>query len=113
MPNTGAGVRLLPNAITVLALCSGLSALKFALDGNDTGALAAIGVAALLDALDGRLARLLDATSRIGAELDSLADSVAFGVAPAVVLFIRVPSVGLRDRVIRIDMRIVAAQGMG
>ncbi|MGH3869701.1 MAG: CDP-alcohol phosphatidyltransferase family protein [Pseudonocardiaceae bacterium] len=89
MPNNAAtGVRLLPNVITVLALCSGLSALKFALDGNYTGALAAIGAAALLDALDGRLARLLDATSRIGAELDSLADCVSFGVAPAVVLFI-------------------------
>jgi CDP-diacylglycerol---serine O-phosphatidyltransferase len=88
VPNAGAGIRLLPNAITVLALCSGLSALKFALDGNYTGALAAIGLAALLDALDGRLARLLDATSRIGAELDSLADSVSFGVAPAVVLFV-------------------------
>lgn len=86
MPNPG--IRLLPNAITVLALCSGLSALKFALDGNFTGALAAIALAALLDALDGRLARLLDATSRIGAELDSLADSVSFGVAPAVVLFV-------------------------
>jgi CDP-diacylglycerol--serine O-phosphatidyltransferase len=86
--NAGAGVRLLPNVITVLALCSGLSALKFALDGNFTGALAAIGVAALLDSLDGRLARLLDATSRIGAELDSLADCVSFGVAPAVVLFV-------------------------
>jgi CDP-diacylglycerol--serine O-phosphatidyltransferase len=86
--NAGAGVRLLPNVITVLALCSGLSALKFALDGNFTGALAAIGVAAVLDSLDGRLARLLDATSRIGAELDSLADCVSFGVAPAVVLFV-------------------------
>jgi CDP-diacylglycerol---serine O-phosphatidyltransferase len=88
VPHAGAGVRLLPNAITVLALCSGLSALRFALHGNYAGALAAIGVAALLDALDGRLARLLDATSRIGAELDSLADAVSFGVAPAVVLFL-------------------------
>ncbi|MBV9010996.1 MAG: phosphatidylcholine/phosphatidylserine synthase [Pseudonocardiales bacterium] len=88
MPHAGAGVRLLPNVITVLALCSGLSALKFALDGNYAGVLAAIGVAALLDALDGRLARLLDATSRIGAELDSLADAVSFGVAPAAVLFV-------------------------
>lgn len=88
MSNAGAGIRLLPNALTVLALCSGLSALKFALDGNFVGALAAIGVAALLDALDGRLARLLDATSRIGAELDSLADAVSFGVAPALVLFV-------------------------
>ncbi|MGH3755089.1 MAG: CDP-alcohol phosphatidyltransferase family protein, partial [Pseudonocardiaceae bacterium] len=84
----GAGVRLLPNVITVLALCSGLSALRFALDGNNAGALAAIALAALLDAVDGRLARLLDATSRIGAELDSLADCVSFGVAPAVVLFV-------------------------
>jgi CDP-diacylglycerol---serine O-phosphatidyltransferase len=88
VPNAGAGVRLLPNAITVLALCSGLSALRFALDGNYTGALAAIALAVLLDALDGRLARLLDATSRIGAELDSLADCVSFGVAPAAVLFV-------------------------
>jgi CDP-diacylglycerol--serine O-phosphatidyltransferase len=88
VPNAGAGIRLLPNAITVLALCSGLSALKFSLDGNFAGALAAMGLAALLDALDGRLARLLDATSRIGAELDSLADAVSFGVAPAVVLFV-------------------------
>ncbi|MGH3857015.1 MAG: CDP-alcohol phosphatidyltransferase family protein, partial [Pseudonocardiaceae bacterium] len=88
MPHAGAGIRLLPNVITVLALCSGLSALKFALAGNYTGALGALGVAALLDSLDGRLARLLDATSRIGAELDSLADCVSFGVAPAIVLFI-------------------------
>lgn len=83
-----AGVRLLPNAITVLALCSGLSAVQFALSGNNAAALAAVGLAALLDALDGRIARLLDATSRIGAELDSLSDCVSFGIAPAVVLFV-------------------------
>jgi CDP-diacylglycerol--serine O-phosphatidyltransferase len=88
VPNPGAGIRLLPNVITVLALCSGLSAMKFALDGNFIGALSAIGLAALLDGLDGRLARLLDATSRIGAELDSLADAVSFGVAPSVVVFV-------------------------
>lgn len=82
------GVRLLPNAITVLALCSGLSGVQFMLGGNEGGALAAVALAALLDALDGRLARLLDATSRIGAELDSLADCVSFGVVPAVVLFV-------------------------
>lgn len=86
MPNPG--VRLLPNAITVLALCSGLSAVYFALETNYAGSIGAIALAALLDSLDGRLARLLDATSRIGAELDSLADAVSFGVAPAVVLFI-------------------------
>ncbi|MGQ0778850.1 MAG: CDP-alcohol phosphatidyltransferase family protein, partial [Pseudonocardiales bacterium] len=56
--------------------------------GRYAGALAAITLAALLDSLDGRLARLLDATSRIGAELDSLDDAISFGVAPAVVLFI-------------------------
>jgi CDP-diacylglycerol--serine O-phosphatidyltransferase len=88
VPPASAGVRLLPNAITVLALCSGLSSVHFALGGNYMGAVGAIALAALLDALDGRLARLLDATSRIGAELDSLADCISFGVAPAVVLFV-------------------------
>ncbi|MGQ0574074.1 MAG: CDP-alcohol phosphatidyltransferase family protein [Pseudonocardia sp.] len=81
-------VRLLPNAVTVLALCAGLSAVQFALAGNFQLCVASVGVAALCDALDGRLARLLDATSRIGAELDSLADLVSFGVAPALVLYI-------------------------
>jgi CDP-diacylglycerol---serine O-phosphatidyltransferase len=81
-------VRLLPNAITVLALCAGLSSVQFALAGRFEASVLAIGVAALFDSLDGRLARLLDATSRIGAELDSLADAVSFGVAPALVLFV-------------------------
>jgi CDP-diacylglycerol---serine O-phosphatidyltransferase len=81
-------VRLLPNVITVLALCAGLSAVQFAIAGQYAAAVLAIGVAALFDSLDGRLARLLDATSRIGAELDSLADAVSFGVAPALVLFV-------------------------
>jgi CDP-diacylglycerol--serine O-phosphatidyltransferase len=83
-----AGVRLLPNAVTVLALCAGLSAVQFALAGRFELAVAAVGAAALCDALDGSLARLLDASSRIGAELDSLADLVSFGVAPALVLYI-------------------------
>ena len=87
-PNYPAGVRLLPNAVTVLALCSGLSAVYFALGGRFELCVAAVGAAALCDALDGRLARLLDATTRIGAELDSLADLVSFGVAPALVLYI-------------------------
>lgn len=82
------GVRLLPNAITVLALCAGLSAVQFALRGQFEASVFAIGTAALFDALDGRIARLLDASSRIGAELDSLADSISFGVSPALVLFI-------------------------
>lgn len=81
-------VRLLPNAITVLALCAGLSSVQFALDGKFQASVLAISVAALFDSLDGRLARLLDATSRIGEELDSLADAVSFGVAPALVLYI-------------------------
>ncbi len=83
-----AAVRLLPSVVTILALCAGLSAVKFALDGQLGTALAMIGAAALLDALDGRIARLLDATSKIGAELDSLADSISFGVAPALVLYV-------------------------
>jgi CDP-diacylglycerol--serine O-phosphatidyltransferase len=82
------GVRLLPNAVTVVALCSGLSAVYFALLGRFELCVAAAGVAALCDALDGRLARMLDASSRIGAELDSLSDLVSFGVAPALVLYI-------------------------
>lgn len=82
------GVRLLPNAVTVLALCAGLSAVQFALNDNLPLCVAAVGVAALCDALDGRLARMLDATTRIGAELDSLADLVSFGVSPALVLYI-------------------------
>ncbi|WP_219419063.1 CDP-diacylglycerol--serine O-phosphatidyltransferase [Pseudonocardia nigra] len=87
-PSYAAGVRLLPNAVTVLALCSGLSAVYFALGGRFELSVAAVGAAALCDALDGRLARLLDASTRIGAELDSLADLVSFGVAPALVLYI-------------------------
>jgi len=84
----GPGVRLLPNAITVLAMCAGLSAAQFALSGNFPAAIAAIAVAAVLDSLDGRIARLLDATSKMGAELDSLADAISFGVSPALVLYI-------------------------
>ncbi|OZC90706.1 CDP-diacylglycerol--serine O-phosphatidyltransferase [Rhodococcus sp. 06-412-2C] len=83
-----AAIRLLPSVVTILALCSGLSAVKFALDGQLGTALAMIGAAAILDALDGRIARLLDATSKIGAELDSLSDAISFGVAPALVLYV-------------------------
>jgi CDP-diacylglycerol---serine O-phosphatidyltransferase len=82
------GVRVLPNAITVLAMCAGLSAVQFALSGQFHLSIAAIAVAAVLDSLDGRIARLLDATSKMGAELDSLADAISFGVAPALVLYI-------------------------
>ncbi|MGW0018954.1 CDP-alcohol phosphatidyltransferase family protein [Rhodococcus sp. NPDC003382] len=81
-------VRLLPSVITILALSAGLSAVKFALDGELGTALGMIGAAAVLDSLDGRIARLLDATSKIGAELDSLSDAISFGVAPALVLYV-------------------------
>ncbi|SNS64249.1 CDP-diacylglycerol--serine O-phosphatidyltransferase [Rhodococcoides kyotonense] len=83
-----AAVRLLPSVVTILALCAGLSAVKFALDGELGVSMAMVGAAAILDALDGRIARLLDATSKIGAELDSLADAISFGVAPALVLYV-------------------------
>ena len=88
VPGYAAGVRLLPNAVTVLALCSGLSAVYFALSGRFELCVAAVGFAAICDALDGRLARMLDASTRIGAELDSLSDLVSFGVAPALVIYI-------------------------
>ncbi|HZQ11971.1 MAG TPA: CDP-diacylglycerol--serine O-phosphatidyltransferase [Pseudolabrys sp.] len=78
---------LLPNLITLLALCAGLTAMRMAVEGNTQLALAAIVFAALLDGVDGRLARMLKGTSRFGAELDSLADFVNFGVAPALILY--------------------------
>ncbi len=86
MSRTAPGVRLLPNAITVLALCAGLSSVQFALLGNYRLSIVLVVVAAVLDSLDGRIARMLDATSKMGAELDSLSDAVSFGVAPALVL---------------------------
>jgi CDP-diacylglycerol--serine O-phosphatidyltransferase len=78
---------LLPNLITLLALCAGLTAIRVAVENNIQLALAAIVLAALLDGIDGRIARLLKGTSRFGAELDSLADFVNFGVAPALILY--------------------------
>ncbi|MFI9815244.1 CDP-diacylglycerol--serine O-phosphatidyltransferase [Saccharothrix variisporea] len=88
MAPSGPGVRLLPNAITVLAMCAGLSAVYFAINGFYGAAIASIAMAAVFDGLDGRIARLLDATSKMGAELDSLADAISFGVAPALVVFV-------------------------
>jgi len=78
---------LLPNLITLLALCAGLTAMRLAIEGQLEWAVAAIVFAALLDGVDGRLARMLKGTSRFGAELDSLADFVNFGVAPALILY--------------------------
>lgn len=78
---------LVPNAITALALCSGLFGIRFAIAGEWEKAAATIVLAAFLDIMDGRIARLLKGQSRFGAELDSLSDVTAFGVAPAVILY--------------------------
>jgi CDP-diacylglycerol--serine O-phosphatidyltransferase len=80
--------RLIPNVVTLLALCAGMTAIRFALTGNFQGAAYAIIVAGVLDGLDGRVARLLKATSQFGAELDSLSDFISFGVAPATVMYL-------------------------
>jgi CDP-diacylglycerol--serine O-phosphatidyltransferase len=78
---------ILPNLVTLLALCMGLTAIRFAIEGRFRTAVLAIIAAAILDGLDGRIARALKGTSRFGAELDSLADFVDFGVAPALILY--------------------------
>jgi CDP-diacylglycerol---serine O-phosphatidyltransferase len=80
-------LRILPSAMTVAAICLGLSAVKMALDNRPTESMAFLAVAAILDALDGRIARVLKATSRMGEEIDSLADAVNFGVAPAFIVY--------------------------
>jgi len=78
---------LIPNAVTVLALCTGLTGVRAAFLGEWEKAVLAIVIAGVLDALDGRIARLLKGTSRFGAELDSLSDLTAFGVAPALIMY--------------------------
>ena len=80
--------RMVPNILTLLALCAGMTAIRFALNENFQGAVYAIIVAGVLDGLDGRVARLLKATSHFGAELDSLSDFISFGVAPATVMYL-------------------------
>ena len=79
---------LIPNAITALALCFGLTGVRFAIGAEWEKALAAIIIAGILDGMDGRIARLLRAQSKFGAELDSLSDNIAFGTAPALILFL-------------------------
>ncbi len=78
---------VLPNLVTLLAICLGLTSIRFAAEGKFEMAAVFIVCAAVLDGLDGRLARAIDGTSRFGAELDSLADFVDFGVAPAFLLY--------------------------
>lgn len=80
--------RMVPNLLTMLGLCSGLTGMRFALEGRFAAAVVAITVAGAIDGLDGRIARLLKATSRFGAEFDSLADFLCFGVAPSFVLYL-------------------------
>jgi CDP-diacylglycerol--serine O-phosphatidyltransferase len=80
--------RMIPNVLTLLALCAGMTAIRFAVNGDFPYATFAIIAAGVFDGLDGRLARLLKATSPFGAELDSLADFISFGVAPAAVLYL-------------------------
>lgn len=79
---------VVPNAITAAALCSGLTGIKFAIAGDWALAVFAIILAGVLDGMDGRIARLLKAQSRFGAELDSLADSLSFGMAPAIIFYL-------------------------
>ena len=79
--------RLIPNMLTVLALCSGLTAIRFGIHMKFQQAVLAIMIAAILDGLDGRVARLLQGATKFGAELDSLSDFVCFGVAPAMILY--------------------------
>ncbi len=79
---------LLPNLLTLLALCSGITAIRFAIEARMELAVSAVIFAAVLDAMDGRLARYLQGTSKFGAELDSLADFVNFGVTPAILAYL-------------------------
>ena len=79
---------MVPNVLTLLALCAGMTAIRFSINGEFQYAVFAIIAAGIFDGLDGRLARLLKATTQFGAELDSLADFISFGVAPAAVLYL-------------------------
>jgi len=99
MPDSRRGISLravVPNAVTALALCFGLTGIRFAISAAGYGphpgdwerAIGAIIIAAMLDGIDGRIARLLKAESRFGAELDSLSDVIAFGVSPAIIMYL-------------------------
>jgi len=87
-PPRGSFFRVLPNVLTTLALCAGMNAIRFAVQGRWQAAVIAIAIAAVLDTLDGRTARLLNAQSKFGAELDSLADIVSFGVTPSILMYL-------------------------
>ena len=78
---------ILPNMLTLIGVCIGLTSIRFALDGRFELAIIAIMFAALIDGLDGRIARLIKGTSKVGKELDSLTDMISFGVAPAFIMY--------------------------
>ncbi|MSO72824.1 MAG: phosphatidylcholine/phosphatidylserine synthase [Rhodospirillaceae bacterium] len=80
--------RIFPNILTLLALCAGLTAIRYGFNGQWDRAAAALVLAGMLDGVDGRVARMLRGTTKFGAELDSLADAVSFGVAPAIVMYV-------------------------
>ena len=78
---------ILPNMLTLIGVCIGLTSIRFALDGRFEFAIIAVIFAALIDGLDGRIARLIKGTSKVGKELDSLTDMISFGVAPAFIMY--------------------------
>ena len=78
---------ILPNMLTLIGVCIGLTSIRFALDGRYEFAIIAIIIAAVIDGLDGRIARLIKGTSKVGKELDSLTDMISFGVAPAFIMY--------------------------
>ena len=80
--------RMIPNMLTLLALCAGMTSIRYAIQDRWEAAVAAMCIAAVLDALDGRIARLLKGASRFGAELDSLSDFLCFGAAPAIIVYL-------------------------
>ncbi len=80
--------RMIPNMLTLFALCAGMTSIRYAIQERWEAAVAAICIAAVLDALDGRIARLLKGASRFGAELDSLSDFLCFGAAPAIIVYL-------------------------
>ncbi|HVJ56080.1 MAG TPA: CDP-diacylglycerol--serine O-phosphatidyltransferase [Aliidongia sp.] len=90
--------KMIPNMLTLLALCAGMTAIRFAISGQFEASVTAIIIAGVLDGLDGRVARLLKASSSFGAQLDSLSDFVCFGVAPGLLLYVwtmsRIGSIG-------------------
>ena len=78
---------ILPNTLTIIGVCVGLSSIKFAMDQNYGLSIIALLISGILDTLDGRIARLIKGTSKVGKELDSLTDVVSFGVAPAFIMY--------------------------